>query len=115
MSGPRCGIGLMGAGLVVTLIGLAIVAMETLALPGHWTTVAVGLGLIAVGALWWATPRERDAAVTTRGGDRIPAMVPPEARELEAERARKLALEARRASLEARLHPHFLLNSSAST
>jgi len=33
------------------------------------------------------------------------------ARELEAERAHKLALEARLASLEARLHPHFLFNS----
>lgn len=46
----RCaGSGLIIAGLVVTLIGLALVAGESLHLPRHWQTVAVGAVLVAVG------------------------------------------------------------------
>jgi two-component system sensor histidine kinase AlgZ len=59
-------------------------------------TLAVGTGLTA-----YATQRRRleEATLALR------------TRELEAERARKAALEARLASLESRVHPHFLFNT----
>jgi hypothetical protein len=51
MSTRRCaGNGLILAGLIVTLIGLAVVATRTLHIPREWTTVGVGLALLAAGA-----------------------------------------------------------------
>ena len=51
MTAPRCsGNGLILAGLIVTLIGLAIVATRTFHIPREWTTVGVGLALLAAGA-----------------------------------------------------------------
>jgi hypothetical protein len=51
MASPRCsGNGLILAGLIVTLIGLAIVATRTFHIPREWTTVGVGLALLAAGA-----------------------------------------------------------------
>ena len=49
----RCGGfgGLMLAGLIITTIGLALIVGETWHLPRHWQTVAVGLVLLAFGAL----------------------------------------------------------------
>jgi len=47
----RCfGNGLMFAGLIVMLVGLAVVAMRTFELPGYWTPVVVGAVLFLVGA-----------------------------------------------------------------
>lgn len=47
----RCfGNGLMFAGLIVMLVGLAVVVMRTLALPGYWTPVVVGAVLFLIGA-----------------------------------------------------------------
>ena len=47
----RCfGGGLMFAGLIVMLIGLAVVLMRSLELPGHWTPVVVGAVLFVIGA-----------------------------------------------------------------
>ena len=47
----RCfGGGLMFAGLIVMLIGLAVVLMRSLELPAHWTPVVVGAVLFLIGA-----------------------------------------------------------------
>ena len=51
MTSPRCsGNGLILAGLIVTLVGLAVVATRTLHIPREWVTVGVGLALLAAGA-----------------------------------------------------------------
>ena len=41
--------GLIVAGLIVTLIGLAVVITRTYHIPREWTTVGVGLALLAAG------------------------------------------------------------------
>jgi hypothetical protein len=47
----RCsGNGLLLAGVIVTLVGLGIVLTRALAIPREWTTVLVGLALLAAGA-----------------------------------------------------------------
>ena len=51
MTSRRCsGNGLILAGLIVTLIGLAIVATRTFHIPREWVTVGVGFALLAAGA-----------------------------------------------------------------
>ena len=47
----RCFGGLMLAGAIVTGIGLALIVGDALHLPRHWQTVAVGLVLLAAGAI----------------------------------------------------------------
>jgi hypothetical protein len=47
LSGSR----LMCAGLVVTLVGLAIGLTATYEIPGHWTTAVVGVAVLLGGAL----------------------------------------------------------------
>jgi hypothetical protein len=37
------------AGTIVTLVGLGIVLIRTMAVPREWTTVLVGLALVAAG------------------------------------------------------------------
>jgi hypothetical protein len=51
MACRRSGSGLMLAGVIVTLVGLAVALTHTLAIPRHWTTVAVGVALLAAGAV----------------------------------------------------------------
>ena len=47
----RCfGNGLMFAGSIVMLIGLAVVVMRTVELPPYWTPVVVGAVLFLIGA-----------------------------------------------------------------
>ena len=48
----RCfgGNGLMFAGLIVMLVGLAVVVMRTMELPGYWTPVVVGAVVFLIGA-----------------------------------------------------------------
>ena len=47
----RCfGSGLMFAGLIVMLVGLAVVIMRTIELPSYWTPVVVGAVLFLIGA-----------------------------------------------------------------
>jgi hypothetical protein len=53
------GRGLMTAGAIVTIVGLGIVIMKTLHLPGYWTPVIVGVGLFAAGAIVWALSKDR--------------------------------------------------------
>ena len=58
----RCsGNGLILAGLVVTLIGLAIVLTRTFHIPREWTTLGVGLALLVAGVARPAL-RRTDAA-----------------------------------------------------
>jgi hypothetical protein len=45
------GSGLIFAGLIVTLIGSAIVVAQTFDIPRYWTTFGVGIALPAAGAL----------------------------------------------------------------
>ena len=48
----RCsGNGLMLAGFIVAVIGLSVALIETLDVGRYWTTVAVGVVLLAAGAL----------------------------------------------------------------
>jgi len=48
----RCaGSGLLLAGMIVTLVGLAVALTATLGIPRHWTTVGVGLALLATGVV----------------------------------------------------------------
>jgi len=42
--------GLLIAGLIVTLIGLGLVLTQVLAIPREWTTLLIGLVLLAAGA-----------------------------------------------------------------
>ena len=51
MACRRSGSGLMLAGLIVTLVGLAVALTHTFEMPGHWTTVAVGVALLVAGAV----------------------------------------------------------------
>ena len=56
----RCsGMGLMLAGLIVLLVGLAVAAAAALRLPPHWQPVLVGAVLFLLGALRWATAGAR--------------------------------------------------------
>jgi len=41
----------MMAGLVVTLVGLGIVMVRTLQVPGYWIPLGVGVALLVAGAL----------------------------------------------------------------
>ena len=50
---------LMFAGLIVMLVGLAVVVMRTMELPGYWTPVVVGAVLFLIGAARHAM-RSRD-------------------------------------------------------
>lgn len=46
----RCGgNGLILAGVIVTLVGLGVVLVRTLAVPREWVTVLVGLALVGAG------------------------------------------------------------------
>ena len=47
LSGGR----LMCAGLVVTLVGIALGLTATYEVPGHWTTAVVGVAVLLGGAL----------------------------------------------------------------
>ena len=47
----RCsGNALLTAGLIVTVIGLGIMLVRTLAIPREWTTVLIGVALLVAGA-----------------------------------------------------------------
>jgi hypothetical protein len=58
MAVRMAGRGLMTAGAIVTIVGLGIVIMRTLHLPGYWTPVIVGVGLFTAGAILWATSKD---------------------------------------------------------
>jgi hypothetical protein len=63
----RCsGNGLMLAGLIVLLVGLAVGLAAALRVPGHWMPALVGAALFLVGALRWAIRRDRPPADSER-------------------------------------------------
>jgi hypothetical protein len=48
----RCsGSGLMLAGLIVSVVGLSVALIETFDIPRYWTTLAIGVALLIIGAL----------------------------------------------------------------
>ena len=48
----RCrGNGLIIAGVIVTLVGLAVVVTRTYHIPREWTTVGIGVALLAAGTV----------------------------------------------------------------
>jgi hypothetical protein len=51
MACRRSGFGLMLAGAIVTVVGLAVVLMHTFAIAREWTTVIVGVALLGAGAV----------------------------------------------------------------
>jgi hypothetical protein len=69
MDGRRCfgGSGLMFAGAIVMLVGLAVVAMRVFALPGYWTPVVVGAVLFLIGAARRAIRPRDDSSPRERG------------------------------------------------
>ena len=52
------GRGLMTAGAIVTIVGLGIVIMKTLHLPGYWMPVIVGVALFTAGVIVYAMSRD---------------------------------------------------------
>jgi uncharacterized membrane protein len=57
----------MLAGAIILVIGLGLILGESLHLPRHWQTVAVGAVLFAFGVFRWATRRPDESS---RGGER---------------------------------------------
>jgi hypothetical protein len=48
----RCpGSGLILAGLIVSVIGVSLALIHAFDIPRYWTTLGIGLALLAVGAL----------------------------------------------------------------
>jgi hypothetical protein len=56
--GRWAGRGLMTAGAIVSAIGLGIVLIKTINLPGYWMPLIVGVGLFVAGVVIWLTSRE---------------------------------------------------------
>jgi sensor histidine kinase YesM len=101
-------LGLAAAGSVVA--GLLAAALGLYGAGSPWKAMSIGLGVSVVLSLsvglvitLYETTRARLAA----------ARESLRARELEMERAQRMTADARLASLESRLHPHFLFNAIA--
>jgi len=112
---------------VVRWLGIAA-SLVAIAVPGSLVagSIAAVLGLFGAGSFWAAQRAGLGVslvlslsigmgiAIYERARARLDdARERLRVRELEAERARRLATDARLASLESRLHPHFLFNSIA--
>ena len=102
---------LVGVAMVGSLVAGAIAAGLGLFGPGSaWTALRTAFGITLVVALSVGLALalyQRTRARLDRARETL------RARELEIERARRLAADARLASLESRLHPHFLFNAIA--
>jgi len=93
--------GTLGAGAIIGALGLAPRELFWIRFRDDLQVVALLAVALGVGiTLFEALRSELEAATAAL-----------HAREIEQERTRKLAVEARLASLEARLHPHFLFNA----
>jgi two-component system, LytTR family, sensor histidine kinase AlgZ len=101
------------AGLAVTGSLVAGGLAAALGLYGRgpvWTAIRMGVGVSIVLALSVGLVNTLYSRTRTRLDDARERL---RARELEMERAQRLATDARLASLESRLHPHFLFNAIA--
>jgi hypothetical protein len=49
---------LMTAGVIVTFVGVCIVLVRVLHIPGYWVPLMVGVGLFLLGFLRWLTSRD---------------------------------------------------------
>jgi hypothetical protein len=106
------------AALITLLLGVAVVGTTlacgvlTLVEAGHWHGAwACAKSSLPLNALLTATIRIAMVLYEAQR-DRLDALtLDLRTRQLEHERASKMALEARVATLEARLHPHFLFNT----
>jgi hypothetical protein len=56
--GRWAGRGLMTTGTILTVIGLGIILVKTVRLPGYWMPFIVGVGLLLAGLIVWATSRD---------------------------------------------------------
>ena len=56
--GRIAGRGLMVAGAITTGVGIGIVLVRELKIPGYWMPVFVGIGLLVAGIITWATSRD---------------------------------------------------------
>jgi sensor histidine kinase YesM len=98
---PLIGVGCLVGGAVLVTTGLSP-ASQFWSLYAETVRIAGTLGLVITAVLYFY---ESLAAQLQETRLRL------QERELEQERERKLALEARLASLESRIHPHFLFNT----
>ncbi len=57
MGGKRSGTGLMLPGAIVIVIGFGVALIQAWNLPNYWIPVAVGIGLVVIGAIRWLTSR----------------------------------------------------------
>lgn len=55
MGGRRSGTGLVIAGAIVIVIGFGVALVKALNLPNYWIPLVVGIGLLVIGAIRWAT------------------------------------------------------------
>lgn len=99
--------------LLLTAIGLSVggfvlVAAGWLRPAAYWRQILGSFSLAAVIAVSIATTISIFESLRTRLDETTIAL---KTKELEEERARKLASEAQLASLESRIHPHFLFNT----
>ena len=49
---------LMMAGLIVAFIGLCIVLVQVLHVPGYWVPLMVGVGIFLLGLVRWLSARD---------------------------------------------------------
>jgi sensor histidine kinase YesM len=105
-------LGLAGTLLGLTVVGAFASGFLTAALGlfegSFWAAQWAGLGISIVLAMTFGMGFTVYASLRARLDE---ASARLRARELEAERAQRLAADARLASLESRLHPHFLFNA----
>ena len=58
--GGRCsGRGMMTAGALISVVGLGVVMVKVLEIPRYWLPLVVGLAVLLVGVIRWATSRDQ--------------------------------------------------------
>src|SRR3989304_172043 len=68
MGGRRSGSGLMVAGAIVIVIGFGVALIKAWNLPNYWIPVVVGIGLVVIGAIRWATSKGASGGRAPTGG-----------------------------------------------
>jgi len=104
----RVGIGLAITAIGCLVAGLILVAFRAYTLRDQWTVLRSTIGFSAVIALTISTVMWLYESMRSRL-EATTLML--RTKQLEEERVRKLAAEARLSSLESRIHPHFLFNT----